>query len=95
MFVLGGSGDHDSGGFALSELVRNLSICVSEKSRRIARHKSRYDEWWLVASDHIGYDAIEADDIEALRAHRASWDDFSWHRIVLVSPVDPLRWVEL
>ncbi len=46
MFVLGGSGDHDSGGFVESELVRNLSICVSEKSRRIANLGTLSGGWF-------------------------------------------------
>jgi hypothetical protein len=32
MFVLGGYTDHDSGGWLLAELERNLNICIEEKN---------------------------------------------------------------
>jgi hypothetical protein len=95
MFVLGGSGDHDSGGFVVSELMRNLSICVAGKSRRIAKCRSRYPEWWLVLVDHIAYGSLESEDVELLRGERTAWLGEIWQRIVLVSPLDPKRSIEL
>ncbi|MGH9611909.1 MAG: hypothetical protein ACRD4P_02395 [Bryobacteraceae bacterium] len=35
-FVMGGCGDHDSGGWVIPELERNLQICVNEKTTKIA-----------------------------------------------------------
>jgi hypothetical protein len=95
MFVLGGSGDHDSGGFLVSELTRNLSICVAAKTRRIAKYRSRYSEWWLVLVDHIAYGSLESEDVESLREGRMVWLAEIWRRIVFVSPLDSKRSIEL
>lgn len=42
LFVLGGSSDHDSGGFVVSEMAQNLRICIAEKSLKVSRVRSRY-----------------------------------------------------
>jgi hypothetical protein len=95
MFVLGGSDDPDSGGFVVSELIRNLSICVTTKSERIAAYRNRYPEWWLILVDHIAYGWLDAEDVSVLREQRAAWLAHSWERIVLVSPLDAQRATEV
>ena len=85
-FILGGSADHDAGGFVVAELARNLTICVAEKAGKIARVRSRYPEWWLALDDRIGYGTLDTTDREQLRTVFKA--EAPWDRIVLVNPVD-------
>jgi hypothetical protein len=54
-FVLGGYTDYDRGGWLMHELQRNIRRCVEEKTRKIAPYRERYQRWWLVLLDQIGY----------------------------------------
>ena len=84
-FVLAGLNDHDSGGWIVSELIRNIQITVAEKVEKIAPYRSRYPEWWLVLVDTISL--ASADDAFALREHVARSPE--WERIVLIDPRKP------
>ena len=68
-FVLGGHTDGDSGGFVLSEMDRNIRICVVQKTKKIARVRDKYPHWWLVLVDRIGY-GLRDSDREELRHMR-------------------------
>ena len=87
LLVLGGSSDHDAGGFLVEELSRNLRICIAEKSRKVDRVRSSYPEWWLVFDDRIGYGALDDDDAEQLRAALGPVSGFS--KVILVNPLNP------
>lgn len=93
LFMLGGSGDGDSGGFVLAEMDRNIRICVEDKNRKVARVRDRYPEWWLALVDRIGYGQLSEDEQTDLR--RILQVDHRWHKILLVSPLDPQRGFEL
>ena len=84
-FVLGGYADGDSGGFVLSELRRNIRICITDKTNKVARVRANYSEWWLLLVDHIGYGS-DAADVEKLR-QLVQMDD-SWDKVLIVSPLD-------
>lgn len=45
--------DHDSGGWVIGELERNLRISIKEKAHKIKPYRSKYKKWWLVLVDHI------------------------------------------
>ena len=93
IFVLGSYSDGDSGGFVLSEMQRNMTICIEEKTRKVARVRSRYPEWWLALVDTIGYgdhDESERADLRRLIQMADQWD-----KILLVSPLDPTKGFEL
>ena len=92
-FVLGGSSDHDGGGFIVAEMVRNLRICIDEKSRKVARFLGRYPEWWLVFEDRIGYGVLDESDRQELRKLISL--DTPWSKIVLVNPLNPAIGFEL
>ena len=47
--------DGESGGMVLSELSTNIPLCIAEKTRKVKKLQSRYPEWWLVLTDHIGF----------------------------------------
>jgi hypothetical protein len=91
-FVLGGGIDFEAGGFVLAEVLRNLAICIEEKERKVAPHRHRYPEWWLVLPDHIGrgLDAADRHQFRELPAPLHSWD-----KVVLVDPSNPAHAFEI
>jgi hypothetical protein len=93
LFVLGGSSDHDSGGFLVSEIAENLQICIAEKTVKVVKVRSRYSEWWLAFEDRIGYGVLDEDDRNQLR-ELVQRDD-QWNRIILVNPLHPTDGFEL
>jgi len=92
-FMLGGSGDDDSGGFVLAEMNRNICICVEDKNRKVARVWDRYPEWWLALVDRIGYGGLSEDERADLR--QILQVEHRWDKILLVSPLDSQRGFEL
>lgn len=85
-FVLGGCMDLDSGGWVLSEMERNLLLCTREKEAKLADHRSRYAEWWLVLVDHIGY-AVDIEERPRFMSGVIGNIPHSFDRIVLLDPL--------
>ena len=85
LFMLGGYADFDAGGFVVGEVIRNLNLCIAEKSKKIAVHRSRYAEWWLVLPDHIGPD-LRPEERERIRPHV---DLCAFDHVVLLHPRTP------
>lgn len=81
----------DAGGFVASEIIRNLNLCVAEKTAKIASYKDRYQEWWLVLPDYIGPD-LNADERGAIGDHL---DLRTFSRVILVHPRMPTEAVVL
>jgi len=52
-FILMGNTDSDAGGWVVPELEKNLTLCVAEKTRKIAPYRSKYQEWWLIFVDFV------------------------------------------
>jgi len=92
VFVWGAGGDGDSGGFVVSEMLKNLRICVAEKTRVVAPHRHKYSEWWLLFLDFIGRGLGEYDQKMLLQHWNMEHD---WDKIIIVSPQDPLSAYEL
>lgn len=91
-FVFGGYSDRDSGGWVFSETQKNLRICIEEKTRKIARVRSKYQEWWLILIDFIGYGVDECD----RKLYREQLGvDHNWDKIILVNPLNPRLGFEL
>lgn len=93
LLVLGGSSDYDAGGFLVAELARNLEICIAEKSRKVARVRDKYPEWWLVFEDRIGYGVLDDDDADQLRVALGPVSGFA--KVILVNPLKPTKAIEL
>jgi hypothetical protein len=85
-FLPGGYADRDSGGFAISEIIRNLRICVAEKTRKVARVRHKYPEWWLLLVDRIGYGVLDSEEFGRLR--QLAQLDHDWDKILLVNPLN-------
>ena len=91
-FVAGGYTDGDSGGFVLSELDRNIRICVAEKTKKIAPVREKYPYWWLLLVDHIAF-GLSDSDREHLR--QLLQLDPSWDKIIVVNSLEPTQGYEL
>lgn len=91
--VFGGFVDGNSGGFVIANIIRNLPLCIHEKARKIAPFRQRYPEWWLAVLDLIGYGRLEESELTALR--QVVPVTAPWRRIILVSPSDHTRGVEI
>lgn len=90
-FVPAGVLDRRVGGFILSELIRNIPICVEEKRKKVSPYRDNYPEWWLVLVDHV-HGHLEPYEEQELRSHVRVPAD--WDRVVLVSASDPRRSLE-
>jgi hypothetical protein len=77
-FVMAGCSDHDSGGWVIPELERNLKICIDEKTAKVSGIRTKYAEWWLALIDHINYGAKEAIQIPP----------HDWDKIILINPLN-------
>lgn len=92
MFLMGGYSDDDSGGWVLAEMRKNILYCASEKSRKIARVRGTYPQWWLMLVDHIGH-GLNDFDREMFRNQVSIEHD--WDKIVIIDPRDPERYFEI
>jgi hypothetical protein len=92
LFVMGGNIDENSGGFMVAEMLKNLAICVNDKTRRTAPFWDKYPEWWLVLIDRIGY-WLDASDRDQLRKHFQLKHEFD--KIILLNAENPMSAFEL
>lgn len=90
-FLLGAYNDYEAGGFVGSEIIRNATLCITEKTAKMALVKDRYPEWWLVLVDRIGpqLNAFERNDLPN-HIEIAPWD-----QVLLLDPHDPARALRL
>lgn len=92
MFVFGGLNDEDADGWLLHKMGENIQYCLNEKTEKIGKVRSRYEQWWLALVDHIGYGLNEFE--------RELFQDqisikHNWDRIILIDPRDHTRWFEI
>jgi hypothetical protein len=92
MFVMAGCSDRESGGWLLAEMADNIRYCAREKSRKIAKVKSKYAVWWLALVDHVGYGL---DDFDRQMFRDQVSIEHDWGKIVIIDPRDPTRWFEV
>ncbi|MER9177774.1 hypothetical protein NKH72_30155 [Mesorhizobium sp. M0955] len=81
-FVMGGHTDDQAGGWLVAEMIRNLGICVAEKTKKVADYRAKYPQWWLLFVDRIGYGSLDAEDIAVIREHVAGLDE--WDKVIVV-----------
>jgi hypothetical protein len=79
-FLLGGYTDMDSGGWIVSEIVRNASAFIAAKSLKVGPYLSKYSVWWLVLVDYIALGG-EGDEVRKYISRSEPWD-----RVVILSP---------
>lgn len=85
MFELGMFTDRNSGGWLLSELVRNLTLVIEEKSKKIEPYRSKYPIWWLLLADRIACGLSDHNQSKFLSLFSAQHE---WDRIVLINPLN-------
>lgn len=78
--------DWDSGGIIVDELERNVLIAITEKTQKIKKYRARYQEWWLILTDHIGMAALSADERRDFLTRVSGSHD--WQKVILVNPAD-------
>jgi hypothetical protein len=92
-YVMGAQIDGDAGGWVISEIERNLQLCVREKTEKRNRNARRhYPEWWLVLADHIGYGF---DDYDQTQFRKQASFVHEWDKIVLLDPLNHTRAFEV
>lgn len=89
---VGVTSDQDLGGFVLHELRRSLEKCIDQKSRKTAKFRDRYPEWWLILVDHIAYGLSVRDRDQYFDLPQIHHD---WNRVVIVNPLDIQDYFEL
>jgi hypothetical protein len=92
MFVMGGYIDSDAGGWLLADMQTNIRFCATEKSKKIAKVRSKYRQWWLALVDRIGHSLSEPDR-EIFRRQISIEHD--WDKIIIIDPQDHTRWFEI
>lgn len=81
VFRLGGGIDQDSGGALVSMYVHNVSYCIRQKSAKIAPYEDRYDIWWLLLVDFMGWGIDDREESE-LRSRIPSLERFG--RVIVI-----------
>jgi len=59
--------DGDGDGCVVPLYAQNIRHCISEKSRKVELYRGRYDSWWLVLVDTMGW-SLDSNEVEALRS---------------------------
>ena len=92
-FRLAGNSDEQSRGWLINEIEINLNHCIEEKTSKINSYQTKYKEWWLVLSDHIGYGLDDFD--QKMFLTQASVLPGIFAKIILLDPYDATRifWV--
>lgn len=80
-FRLGGGIDRDRGGWLLPMYADNVTYCITEKSRKIAPYENRYDTWWLLLVDFLGWGISSSEELK-LRSMIPSLGRFD--RVILI-----------
>jgi hypothetical protein len=92
-FILGWPDDADSGDLVVAEMLKNLHICIEQKTRKIAAVRHRYPAWWLVLIDRIAFGELDGHEQQLLREQLKV--SHSWDKVIVVNPLDPRSALEL
>lgn len=91
-FVLGGSGDGDSGGLVVANVHAHLPFVIAEKEKKVKSFHHKYPIWWLVLIDTIGY-GLDQHDLDQLNENPPFKTIFD--KVILVSPKNPTHGSEV
>jgi hypothetical protein len=77
-FLLGAENDLDAdGGLVIEELKKNVTICIDDKTPKIAPYRAKYPEWWLILVDFIFGGVSEIVQVK-----------HDWDKVLIVHPRD-------
>jgi hypothetical protein len=85
IYEIGIQNDHDSGGFVVGEIFRSLNIIIEEKVLKIEPYHKKYDEWWLLLIDHMGF-GLHDEEIVQLKSLRI--ENHIFKKIIILPPFD-------
>ena len=85
-YILGAIVDEDTGGLVVSNVYKNLLLIIKEKEQKILPHFTKYNIWWLILIDLIGYGLCEYD-MEQLNS--LEFEKTIFKRIILLDPINP------
>lgn len=91
-FIMGGNTDGQADGWLLHKMEENILYCIREKSKKIEGYRSRYNQWWLILVDCIGYGLNEFE--------RSLFEDqvkikHNFDKLLIVSPRDATKYFEI
>lgn len=70
--------DDDSGGLMVELYVQNISHCIEEKAQKIAPHKNRYNEWWLMlVNTMMAWNNLDSYEVQQARTGIANHGGFN------------------
>jgi hypothetical protein len=52
-FFLATRADLDANGWPTPKLEENITLCINEKTKKIAPYRTEYPEWWLILIDFV------------------------------------------
>ena len=91
-FRIGGMTDQQAGGWVVAELILNIQHCASEKLGKIEPYRDKYKTWWLALTNHTGF-KLDQYDQQQLQQHLTRPN--GWDKVLLVTPDEPGKWIEL
>ncbi|MCX6320586.1 MAG: hypothetical protein NTX93_02110 [Bacteroidia bacterium] len=83
IYEIGIQSDHDSGGVIVGEIFQNLNIIIKEKVIKIEPYQKKYNEWWLLLIDHMGFGL---DDLDISQLRSLSIETYSFKKVIILPP---------
>lgn len=77
--------DHDTGGVILGKVYKNLKIAIKEKIGKIEPYIKKYNEWWLLLIDQVGF-SLEEDEIKQLQS--LPIETYYFKKVIIISGYD-------
>jgi hypothetical protein len=91
-YLIGGHIDSDTGGWLVPQMVKNIQICIDDKSEKIKVYRNRYSKWWLALVDYVGHGECYSDMTEI--RNRVTVPDI-WEKVILINRSNSKNTVEL
>jgi hypothetical protein len=66
LFRLGGGVDFNNGGWLVSLYQENIQHIINDKTNKINKYYQKYDTWWLLLVDKIGW-GLDSEEINELK----------------------------
>lgn len=85
-YHVGAQHDDDSGGFVVADIYKNLEPMIKEKENKVQPYKAKYNQWWLLLIDYIGY-GLGSYDMNQLKKLPRIKSIFN--RIYIIPPFSP------
>jgi len=55
LYILGFQNDLNTSGFTVYDMYENIKLVISKKEKKIIKHYDKFEEWWLILIDDIGW----------------------------------------